>query len=118
MKTLLTLFLLFTTTQAFAFGDKVAHFGVSAALVGTLYIFPMFGLKGETKQQKSISLFGAAGMTLMLGLAKEVSDAQNGHLDGGDMAANILGTLAMTVLIYHLDIKGTPTSNGISFPID
>ena len=77
--------------------DKVHHFLTSAFISGVGYYF----LHEEQKNSNNLSQGGAFGLSISLGLAKEVRDGfepQNAF-SVKDLIADILGTLAGIVLV-------------------
>lgn len=102
-----------TTLKAEVGSDKFAHVGMSALLTTGTYLF-LSGFTGREVQLRGPALIGASAFALGIGLAFEVADAQNGWIDGGDMAANIIGVALSATLIYTLDIHDIkPTPKGL-----
>lgn len=100
--------------------DKIAHVGVSGAIVTGVY-FTMSAFTGRDPETKLPALIGATVMGMAVGLAGELMDAGERpagqrYIDGGDMAANLVGVGLAAGLIYFLDVKGaTPTPQGVAF---
>ena len=78
--------------------DYVAHFIVSFAGVGILYLALFFPLKALGVQPK-IAVFTSATIMLVIGIIKEVNDKNLGKTDmAGDMVADAIGiTLALII---------------------
>lgn len=75
--------------------DKQLHFGVSMGLSTMTY--QTMDVYGYSKTQSTL---GSLGVTLTIGVAKEISDAQqeNNRFDKNDIAYNVLGALTGTFL--------------------
>lgn len=107
MKALLLALLLCSASQAEIGGDKLLHAGTSAVLTTAVY-FTMSAFTGRDQQLKLPALIGSSILVLAVGLGSEVVDAGERppgqrYLDGGDMAANIVGVGVAAGLIYLLD---------------
>lgn len=75
--------------------DKQLHFGVSMGLSAMTY--QTMEVYGYSKTQSTV---GSLGLTMAVGVAKEISDAQeaNNRFDKNDIAYNLLGALTGTFL--------------------
>ena len=79
--------------------DYVAHFIVSFAGVGILFLMFLFLLKPLGVHPK-IALYVGAGIMLAIGIAKEISDKNLGKTDmAGDILSDILGIIAAMIVI-------------------
>lgn len=80
--------------------DYVAHFIVSFAGVGIIYLALFFPLKTLGLQPK-ITLLVSAGIMLAIGIIKEVNDKNLGKQDmAGDILGDILGIILAALLIF------------------
>jgi hypothetical protein len=121
MKSFVVCILFFQCTWAYAVEpDKVAHVVASAAITSALYL-AMSAITGRSKQVRKESIVAASAFALAAGLAKETVDSMdngNRRIDGGDMAANLLGIGVAVGTIYLLDIhnvKATPKGIAVGF---
>lgn len=96
MKKLIILALLLTQTSQAIETDKAAHFGISYAANTFAYGW----YKNAFRMDKKTSKIFAAFTTIMFTTAAEYMDSR---VDGGDIAANVLGTAASTGTILMFD---------------
>lgn len=88
--------------------DKFAHAGVSAGLNLTFYTLFSNALGREVGIRPG-ALVMSSMLTLGIGLMKEVDDSVVTHspyLDGGDLAADLVGIGVSALGIYLVDIHG------------
>jgi len=80
--------------------DKVQHFVVSAFLTGYTYV----ALKESLDVGQNRSTYWASGISLSLGVGKEVADLKRkrGHASLKDLLADILGVAAAAFVIQIL----------------
>ncbi len=85
--------------------DYVAHFIVSFAGVGILYLALFFPLIKALGVQPKIAIFTSAAIMLVIGIIKEVNDKNLGKTDmAGDITADILG-IALAVIVALVGMK-------------
>ena len=99
MKNILTLIILLSSLSqlhAQLENDKVLHFG-AGALSGAAGAFIASELSDG---DRAWTYIGAVGTSLLVGLAKESLDKNNGNeWDNGDLAATVLGGITVGVTI-------------------
>ena len=84
--------------------DYVAHFIVSSAGVGILFLVLFFPLKALGIHPKA-AIFVSAAIMLVIGIVKEISDKNLGKQDmAGDMLADFLG-ITLTVIVIFLAMR-------------
>jgi hypothetical protein len=84
---------------------ELRHGLVSAALTSALYL-TMNTLTGREKKTKGPNLVAAILMTVSAGVALEAMQSmqrRDRRLDQGDIAANLVGSMAATGLILAID---------------
>ncbi len=100
-KMLIILYLILPATKSFASWpetDKAAHFGLSSVAVESL-IKTCLAIKPEPKLNCHL---WSSGAVLLLGLAKEQHDQQQGKaFDSKDMSANVLGIITGNLLQWQ-----------------
>lgn len=98
--------------------DKIAHVAVGGALTTAVY-FTMSAFTGREQEMKMPALIGAAVIGSALVLGGEIIDTEHtkGHcIDGGDLAAGLIGVGLAASLIYIFDVRTvTPHAKGVAF---
>lgn len=110
MRRLLTTLLLLLSNWAWSeIGiDKFEHVGVSAGLNVAFYTL-FSGALGRGIDIRPGALVMSSVLTLGIGFMKEADDSYRMHvptLDGGDLAADMIGVGISALGIYLVDIRG------------
>lgn len=75
--------------------DKYVHFGAGVLISHVSY--PLFL---HATHNKASAMWYSLGLTVLLGVAKEASDAGRTGFDGGDLAATVLGGCTIVVVTF------------------
>lgn len=82
--------------------DYAAHSIVSFAGVGILFLMLFWALKTfNVPHREVVSGTLSVGITVAIGIAKEINDKNLGRTDiGGDLTANFVGIMAAILVIF------------------
>lgn len=99
--------------------DKALHFGVSTGINTATYVV-LSGMLGRGTDVRVPALVVSSLLTLGVGFVKEFDDAaqreqlgQKFQIDGGDMAANMIGIAVSAAAIYFIDIHNSKSSHSL-----